>query len=394
MPVPVTYNLRSLTVRKTTTILTAVGIALTVAVLIADLAFVQGLHAAFQHSGDPLQLIILRQGSTAEVSSMIDRDSAQVIAGLPGIARKQQDGAARPLVSPEVSPELVTVVRLQAPASDSTMDVTLRGINATGIGMRTVHLVSGRWFQPGQHEIVIGDALAQRYPTARTGALLRFGSGRWEIVGVMHGDGEAADNEIWADLDQVASDFQRQTYFNSVLVRAASAADLPRLQQALQSDARLNVVALSAQEYYRRQTSAGAPMEFLGIFVSIIMAIGSCFAAMNTMYAAVARRSPEIGTLRVLGFSRGGILLGFLLESLTLSLAGGAAGCLIALPLNGMTTVVGSFATLSQFAFRFRTTPPVLLWGLGFSLIIGLLGGLLPARQAARRTILASLKEV
>jgi ABC-type antimicrobial peptide transport system permease subunit len=195
-------------------------------------------------------------------------------------------------------------------------------------------------------------------------------------------------------LNQLSADYSRSEALSSVLARATDSVSLQALVNDLENDQRLNVSAISERSYYEQQTSSAAPIEYLGIFVSAIMAIGSCFAAMNTMYAAVARRSAEIGTLRVLGFSRAGILLSFLIEALLLSLVGAGIGCLLVMPLNNFTTAVGSFVTFTEIAFQFRITPTILLAGVAFGVTMGVLGGLLPARMASRKQILTALREV
>jgi putative ABC transport system permease protein len=249
-------------------------------------------------------------------------------------------------------------------------------------------------FQPGRREIVVGKGLAKRYPKARIGSKLNFGRGEWDVVGVMDGGRSAADSEIFCDLAQLASDQGREVTLSSVLIRAADRASMEALINDLKDDRRLNVDAVSEKTYYQDQTASAEPIRFLGVFVAIIMAIGSSFAAMNTMYAAVARRSAEIGTLRVLGFSKGGILISFLIESLLLSLLGGVIGCLLVLPLNNFTTGIGSFVTFSEFTFDFRITPRIMLTGVVFALVMGALGGLFPATSAARKEILTALREI
>jgi ABC-type antimicrobial peptide transport system permease subunit len=225
------------------------------------------------------------------------------------------------------------------------------------------------------------------------GKKLRFGRGDWEVVGVMDGGQSSVNSEILGDLNQVSSDFNRADGLSSVLLRATDEATVPALINSLNDDRRLGVEAQTEKSYYEAQTSSGALLQYLGIFISIIMAVGSSFAAMNTMYAAVARRAREIGTLRVLGFSRGSILFSFLIESLLLSALGGLLGCLLVLPLNNITTAVGSFVTFSEIAFNFRVSPQIMAAGLAFALVMGALGGLFPARMAARKEILTALRD-
>jgi putative ABC transport system permease protein len=387
MAIPVSYNLRNLVVRKTTTIVTALGIALTVAVLLAVLALVNGLKTAFQSSGNPLQILVMRKGSNAELSSGVTRQVFQDLKPMAGIARDGNE--------PMASLEMVTVINLPSVDSPAGMNVTLRGLLPMGIKMRDdLKLPDGRWFRAGQREVVVGKSVAKRYPGARLGQKLRFGRGEWEVVGVMDGGQSAVNSEIFGDLNQISSDFNRADGLSSVLLRATDEATVPALINTLNDDRRLGVTAQTEKSYYESQTNSGAVLQYLGIFISIIMAIGSSFAAMNTMYAAVARRAREIGTLRVLGFSKGGILTSFLFESLLLSVIGGIVGCLLVLPLNNITTGVGSFVTFSEIAFNFRVSPSIMLTGIVFALIMGTLGGLFPARSAARKEILSALRDI
>ena len=386
MAIPVSYNLRNLVVRKTTTIMTALGITLTVAVLLSVLALVNGLQTAFQSSGNPLQILVMRKGSNAELSSGVTREVYQDLKSMPGIAR---DGG-----QPMASLEMVTVINLPSVDSPEGMNVTLRGILPLGIQMRDgLKLQAGRWFRAGQREVVVGKSIARRYPGAHLGNKLRFGRGDWEVVGVMDGGQSSVNSEIFGDLNQTSSDFNRSDGLSSVLVRATDAATVPALINSLNDDRRLGVVAQTEKDYYDSQTSSGAVLQYLGIFISIIMAVGSSFAAMNTMYAAVARRAREIGTLRVLGFSRGSILTSFLLESVLLSVLGGLLGCVLVLPLNNITTGIGSFVTFSEISFNFRVGPEIMAAGVAFALVMGALGGLFPARNAANKEILTALRD-
>ncbi|HKA17053.1 MAG TPA: ABC transporter permease [Blastocatellia bacterium] len=387
MAIPLNYNLRNLIVRKTTTLMTAAGIALTVAVLVGDLALVEGLSTAFKKTGHPLQALVLRKGANAEIGSVVTRQAFQTLKAKSGIAA---NSAGEPLASPEI----VTVINLPSIDSPTGMNVTLRGLGVSGIEMRNVKLNQGSWFQPGQRQIVVGKSVAKRYPNAQPGKNLKFGRGEWEVVGILDGGESAINSEIWGDLNQISSDFNREDQVNSVLVRAVDAASIKALINSINDDRQLNVSAIAEPEYYERQTSAGAPLQFFGILVAVIMAIGSSFAAMNTMYAAVARRSAEIGTLRVVGYSRASILLSFLVESLMLALIGGVLGCLLALPLNGITTGIGSFVTFSEIAFNFRVSSQAMLVGIIFALIVGAIGGFFPARTAARKEILTALREI
>ncbi|MDQ2949350.1 MAG: ABC transporter permease [Acidobacteriota bacterium] len=387
MAIPLTYNLRNLVVRKTTTLMTALGIALTVAVLLSVLALVNGLRTAFQSSGNPLQILVMRKGSNAELTSGMTRAVYQDIKSLDGIAKL--DG------EPMTSLEMVTVINLPSVDHPAGTNVTLRGLLLSGVKMRDdLKIQTGRWFNPGQREVVVGKSIAKRYPDAQLGKKLRFGRGLWEVVGVMDGGQSAVNSEIFGDLNQISSDFNRLDGLSSVLLRATDASTLPALINSLNDDRRLNVTARTEKSYFESQTNSAAPLQYLGIFISIIMAVGSSFAAMNTMYAAVSRRAREIGTLRVLGFSRNGILFSFFVESLLLSLLGGVLGCLLVLPLNNITTGIGSFVTFSEISFNFRVSPEIMMAGVLFALFMGAIGGLFPARTAARKEILTALREI
>jgi putative ABC transport system permease protein len=387
MAIPISYNIRNLVVRKTTTIMTAIGIAMTVSVLLAVLALVSGLRTAFASTSDPLHVLVLRKGGNAELTSLVTQEQFQIIKAYPGVAK---DSNRQPLASLEV----VSVINLQSPESPNGMNVTLRGLLPVGIALRNVSITRGRWFTPGQREVVVGKSIEKRYPAAKVGQQLRFGKGLWTIVGVLDGGKSAYNSEIWGDSNQVASDFNRSNTLSSVLLKAVNEVAADSLIHSLGDDRRLTVDAMTEKSYYDTQTVSSIPVQYLGIFVSIIMAVGSCFAAMNTMYAAVARRAREVGTLRVLGFNRGSILFSFFLESLLLSLIGGVIGILIVLPLNNVTTGIGNFITFSETSFNFHVGPAIMVEGLLFSLVLGALGGLLPARQAAKKEILMALREI
>jgi putative ABC transport system permease protein len=388
MGIPISYNLRNLVVRRTTTIMTALGIGLTVAVLLAILALVNGLRSSLGATGDPLHVLVMRKGSTAELTSNFSRQSYQDIKLKPGIARTRSG-------EPAASLELVTLIELSSAGAPAGINVTVRGITPVGVEMRPdVRIVDGRMFQPGRREIVVGRNAAARYEKARLGGSIRFGRGDWEVVGVFDAGRSTANIEIWGDLNQVSADYNRSEVLSSALLRATDAVAAQALINDLQSDRRLNVMAITERDYYLQQMTSAIPIQTMGTFVAFIMAIGSCFAAMNTMYAAVSRRSAEIGTLRVLGFSRFSILFSFFVESILLSLIGGVAGVLLVLPLNSFQTGIGSFVTFSEISFNFNVSPPVMATGMAFALALGAVGGLFPARLAAKKEILTALREI
>lgn len=388
MNIPLTYNLRNLTERRSTTIMTALGVGLTVAVLLAAMALGEGLSRTFAVSGHALNILAVRKGATTEMFSNFPRTTFQDLKFKQGIARTSSG-------EPFTSLELVTVITLESAENPDGTNVNFRGVTPLAIDIRGGLAISeGRWFQTGRREVVVGRSIAARYPGARMGSKLRFGRGEWEVVGVMDSGESAVNSEIFADLNQLATDNYRPEVMTSALIRATDEVSMTALIHNLGEDQRLDVDAMPEKEYYRRQTISAAPVRFLGMLIAGIMSVGSCFAAMNTMYAAVSRRSREVGTLRVLGFNQGEILLSFLIESLLVSFIGGMLGCLLILPLNNLTSGIGSFTTFNETSFQFRITPDAIGLGMLFGLLMGAAGGLLPARSAARLEILAALRSV
>jgi putative ABC transport system permease protein len=391
MGVPFSYNLRNLAERKATTIMTAVGIGLTVAVLITSVAMTNGMKAVFAGTGHPRQVIVLRKGTDAELNSTISEDAYQIIKRMPGIA-------ADPNKEPMASAEAQTVVNLPSVENPNGMNVTVRGLLPVGMKMRDdARLVQGRWNEPGKREVIVGEGIAARYPAARVGSSLKFGRGTWDVVGEFRdGAGDsAANSEIWADLNQLRGDFERQGGSSSVLVRLDSDARVDTFRKAVDDDQRLGAATMREREYYQQLTksSSGVMLQFIGFFVAVVMAVGAGFAATNTMYAAVARRAREIATLRAIGFGRWAILRSFLLESVCLALLGGLAGVAIALPLNNMSAGIGNWQTFSEMAFKFKIDHRAIAAGLLFAAVIGALGGLLPAWSASRKNIVTTMRD-
>ncbi|MBI1357206.1 MAG: FtsX-like permease family protein [Acidobacteria bacterium] len=389
MAIPLAYNLRNLRVRLTTTLMTALGIALTVAVLLGVMALVNGLRGALEVTGRPDQVIVMRQGSTAELVSAVQAEKFRDIALLDGIA--QRDG------QPMLSHEIVSVVSLRLrdePDNPETEgNVNIRGVSPMGRYLRDdLKLTEGRWFEPGKREVVVGQGVHAIRANSDIGDKITFGRDEWEVVGVFEDGRSAYNSEIWCDGNLATLDLGRNGTRSSVLLRATDEAAAQAIIRRVQQDQRLLLEGQLEREYYAKQMSSAGPVQALGVFVAMIMAVGSCFAAMNTMYTAVARRSREVGTLRLLGFSRASILLSFVLESLFLSLTGGLLGCLLVLPLNGLQSRIGNQLTFSETTFSFQITPESVAMGLGFAAVMGVVGGLLPARLAAGRSILASLR--
>ena len=386
MAIPVSYNIRNLKLRKGLTVMTALGIALTVTTAVFILALLAGLNRAFVSTGDPLNVLVLRKGSQAELSGGFDAALFPTLKTLPGVAK---DSHGEPMASAE------WVVAIVLPRRDGTgeVNVIVRGMMQDGLELRPgVKLVEGRWFTPGQREVVVSQSIHKRFAHANVGDTMQFGKGPWTVVGIFDAGGSAYESEIWGDVNQMASDFDRQGGFSSAYLRATDPIAADALRHRVSDDQRLRLDGMLETEYYAKQTRSGTPIKFVGFLVAIIMAIGSSFAAMNTMYAAVAYRGREIATLRVIGFSRPAILTSFVLESLLLSLLGALIGIVLMLPFNGMTTGTSNQVTFSEVVFSLRMTPGVVFAAIIFGMIMGLLGGMAPAWHAARQNILNALR--
>jgi putative ABC transport system permease protein len=386
MAIPISYNIRNLKLRKGLTIMTALGIALTVTTAVFLMALLAGLKKAFVSSGDPLNVLVMRKGSTAELSGGFDSSLFGTLKTLPGIATDNQG-------QPIASGEWVVVAVLPRKDRTGEVNVSVRGIMPAGLTLRPkAKLVEGRWFTTGQREVVVGKSIHDRFSGTQVGDMLDFAKGQWKVVGVFNSGGTAYDSEIWGDFNQVAADFDRQGGLGSAYLRATDAAAADALKNRVSDDQRLKLEGHLETEYYEKQTSSGGAIKYIGFVVAFIMAVGSSFAAMNTMYAAVAYRSREIATLRVIGFSRPSILTSFVLEALLLSLLGAIIGIVLMLPFNGMSTGIGNQLTFSETVFSLQMTWSVVLIAIVFSLVMGLLGGFFPAWHASRQEILAALR--
>ncbi len=387
MAIPTRYNVRNLRVRKGATLMTALGIALTVTTAIFLMALLAGLERAFVTSGEPLNILVLGKGAESEFSGSIDASLLPTMKDLPGIAKDSQGGAM-------VSGECLVAIVLPRKDGSGEANVIVRGVMPDGRELRPrIKLVEGRWFTPGQREVVVSDSIRKRFARANLSDTMQFGKGPWQVVGVFDAGGTAYGSEIWGDFNQMAADFDRVGVLSSAYLRATDPVAADVLKNRVADDARLKLDGVLETDYFAKQTGAGAPIKFVGMIVAIIMAVGSCFAAMNTMYAAVAYRAREIATLRVIGFSRTSILTSFVFESLLLALLGAIVGIVLMLPFNGMTTGTSNQVTFfSEAVFSLRMTPGVVLAAILFAMVMGLFGGLAPAWYASRQDIIAALR--
>jgi putative ABC transport system permease protein len=387
MGLPLKYNVRNLFIRWRATAATIAGIALVVAVYVLLQALAIGLEKSSRNTGYPLNVVIVRKGSTAESSSQITREQFRFIKYLPQIAR---DKNGNPLVSSEV----VVLINLPRKNGDGEAHVLVRGVSPAGISLRPqVNLVAGRWFVPGHREVIVSQKLASRFANFDIGSSFKTAGATLKVVGWMDGQYSAFDSEVWMDVDEARAIFDRENY-SSVIARIFDEQSIGAFINRIESDKRLPLRAIRETEYYASQTKTAVPIKILGNFLATAMSIGAIFAAMNTMYASVGARVREIGTLRVLGWRRRTIMLAFVIEGAFLAFIGGIFGCLLALPLHGYSTGTVSFDTFSEVVFQFRLTPGLLVRGMIFAIIAGILGSLLPAMRAARLPVISALKSV
>jgi len=386
MTIPLAYVFRNLWTRKLTTLLTAGGMALVVFVFAAVLMLDAGLRKTLVGTGSWENAVLLRPAAQTEIQSAVYRDQASLLETLPEVARGE-DGA------PLVSKETLVLIAIPKRGSDKPANLVVRGMPAMGIRLRPqVTVVEGRMFRPGSSEVVVGRAIAEGFDGTGIGEKLRFAGREWTIVGTFDGQKSGFDSEIWGDVDQMMQAFRRSAY-SSVLVRLASADRFEAFAARVAADQRLIVEVFREPLYYQEQSrSLSTFISYLGIALSVIFSIGAMIGAMITMYAAVASRTAEIGTLRALGFRRASILAAFLAESLMLSLVGGLAGLVLASFLQAFTITTMNWQSFSQLAFGFHLTPAIAVQTLAFALFMGLVGGFLPSVRAARLEIVDSLR--
>ena len=379
-------NLRSLPDRLGASLVIVVGLAGVVGVLTALLAMSEGLGATLKATGSPDRAMVLRGGSDAELNSGLDRESATLVTEQAGV-RKGADG------KPLASRELVLIAELPLKRNGSSANVTLRGVEPAAFELRPdLKIVEGRKFQPGLNEMLVGRGASEQFEGASLGQTVRIRGADWTIVGVF-ASGNAHDSELWIDADTAQSAFGRGGY-SSILVALESAEALPAFQAALKADTRLNVDAEAQSAYYARQSGGSTMMiRILTNVVSIVMALGAIFAALNTMYASVSTRTTEIATLRAIGFGPLPVVASVLVESMLLALAGGLIGALIAWLLFNNYAVTTLGAGFTQVVFNFQVTPALLKSGISLALVIGFIGGLLPALRAARMPVTVALRE-
>ena len=385
MALPIKYNIRNILVRKGSTLATAFTIGLTVAVYLMVMALARGIDLTLSSSGEPLNMIVLREGSTAELNSSVTRENFNDLMYLDGVEREGD--------KPLATAELITLIYKPRKGMSQGSNVTVRGVGPMSFKLRSgFQTVAGRLFQPGMTEAVVSKRIAERFQGLDIGDRFRIQTTDYTIVGLFDSAGKAFESEIWVDSNSLQSSTKRDGY-SSVLMRAKDQNALTALSKRITDDPKLHLKAVSERVFYEdQQGTASGALKGLAVFISFIMAVGAGFAGMNTMYAAVARRTKEIGTLRVLGFSRFSILAAFLLESVAIALIGAVIGIVLALPLNFISTGTSNWVTFSEIAFNFRVTADLMLFALIFGGIIGLVGSLLPSIRASRFKIVDALR--
>lgn len=387
MAIPVVYNLRSVRHRWTSAVVAVLGIAGTVGVFVAMLSLARGFRATLISSGSADNAIVRRAGATSEMDSSVSLDQVKILEDAPGVAH----GSDGPLVTSEI----VVVASFPLRSTGTDANVQVRGVSARTLQVRRqIKLVQGRFFEPGVAELIVGRNAVNTYSGLTMGSSVNFGGGTWRVVGVFDAGGSAFDSEVWCDTRVLNQIYHRpENIFQSVTVHLNSSGALGQFKDAVISDPRLTVDVSREVDYYDKQSRTLTTLiTTLGGIVAAIMGIGAVFGALNTMYSAVAERSREIATLRALGFGAGSVVFSFTIEALLISFVGGVLGCVAVLPLNGLTTGAMNWQTFSHLAFAFKITPPLLVVGVVFALVMGVLGGIFPAIRAARQPVAPALR--
>jgi len=386
--IPFSYSFQNLWTRRLTTVLTASGMALVVFVFAAILMLAEGLRKTLVETGSYDNVVVVRKGSTSEVMSGVLRGQASIVESQPEIAIGENG-------QPLLAKEMVVLIALPKRGTNALSNVVIRGMGASSVALRPqVRLVEGRMPKLGLSEIIAGRSIAERFKGGGIGETLRFGMRDWRVVGIFDAGNTGFSSEIWGDADQLMQAFRRIAY-SSVIFKLRDPSEFERVKKRIESDPRLTLEAKRENRYYAEQSERMAQfLRILGTALTIIFSLGAVIGAMITMYSAVATRTGEIGTMRALGFNRISIMGSFIIEALLLGLIGGCLGLFLASFLQLLTISTMNFQTFSELAFSFTLTPGIVWKGLGFSLVMGFVGGVLPAVRASRMNIVESLRAV
>jgi ABC-type lipoprotein release transport system permease subunit len=380
------YSYRNVLARRLTSVLTTLGIALVVFVFTAVLMLSNGLKQTLVDTGYDDNAIVIRKASQTEISSILTRDMYNVIRADPGIARAE-NGA------PLVTGEIVVLINQPKRGTDEPSNISIRGVSPASLTLRpNIKMVSGRLWHPGTSEIIAGSKVAENFKGCGLGETIRFASRDWTVVGIFESNGSGYESELWGDYDQLSQAFSRPIY-SSITMRLRSPEQFYEFKERLEGEPRLQVDVKREKEYYAEQSKfTRTYITVLGLIISVIFSVGAIVGAMITMYASVAGRTSEIGTLRALGFSRATILVAFLVESILISLLGGGLGIVAATTLRRFEVSTTNWDTFAELAFGFQTSWSIVGWAVFFALAMGIVGGFLPAVQAARLKIISALR--
>jgi putative ABC transport system permease protein len=390
--VPLKYNMRSLRARKIGSLMTILGVAMVVWASIFAFGLSDGLDRTLEIAADPLDVIVLRKGSTSEAVSAVTEAAAREIKALPGIAT-DRDG------NPLAASELVVFAYLPRHGSNQQVNVSVRGVDPMSRNLRAgMQIVEGRDFTPGLREAIVSRAMSNRFQRLGLGDTFKVEGGDFKVVGIFEAGGGAVESEVWTDQRVLAQLAKRTGAMSSLQFRAVSQDDKQRLIDRIEKDEQIDLGAITEEAYYAEQAEMSGLIKVVGYMIAFFLTIGAMFAVANTMYGAISSRAREIGTLRALGFGRVSIVTAFLLESLVLCLVGAALGCLAALAvtflLGGIQTGTMNAGTFTEIAFSFDFGPAVLAKGALLAIVMGIIGGLLPAIRAVRMKVVTALREV
>src|SRR2546428_1499194 len=385
--IPLKYNIQNLKARGVSTLLSILGIAIVIAVMLSMMALYNGVKKATTTSASKDAMMVLREGSQAEMSSWVTKEAYRIIRALPGI---QKDSKGDPLISPEI------VIAFKIPKKDNPKgsNVIVRGVTQNAFAMRPyVHLVQGRMFRPGSSEVIVARRIRDRFLNTDLGDTFKFGPQQWNVVGVFDAGKSAFSSEMWADVDYLGQ-ARKRTAYSSLLVRPVDRAAFESIKAAIANDNRLKLQVKSESQYYDEQTNGLLGIVILVFIVALFMVAAAVLATMNTMFAAVSSRKKELATMRAIGYKRRQILLAMVIESAFVAFLGGVAGIILALPVNFISTGTINWQTFSEVAFNFDVDRGVALMGLILAVVSGVIGGLIPAATAARMPIVQALREI
>lgn len=385
--IPLRYNIGNLTARRVSTLMSILGIGVVIAVMLSMMALDNGVTKATVSSGSKENLMIMREGADAELSSWVTKDAFHIIRSLPGIAKNSKG-------EPIISPELVILFKLPKNDDPKGSNVTVRGVTPMAFELRPyVKIIEGRMFRPGVNEVIVARRIRDRFVSSGVGDAFQFGPQKYNVVGVFDAGGTAFDSEIWSDGDFLGL-ARKRTAYSTVVAKPVDATAFASVKDAIKNDNRLKLAVKSEYQYYADQTNGLLGIKILVSIVTFFMLFGAILGTANTMFSAIAGRKRELATLRALGFKRRTVMASVILESAFVAFLGGVAGVLLSLPINGISTGTTNWQTFSEVAFSFHVDPPLAARAILIAVIAGVIGGMLPAIGAARMAIPRALREL